>query len=63
MTLKELRKSKGYTQKQLADETGLSQPYISELEKGIKKPSFETLIKLSEIFEITVDELIKVLEG
>jgi transcriptional regulator with XRE-family HTH domain len=63
MTLQELRKSKGYTQKGLANELGLSQPYVAELEKGTKKPSYETLIKLAKILEITVDELIKVLEG
>lgn len=63
MTLKGLRKSKGYTQKGLADEMGLSQSYIAELEKGVKKPSYETLIKMAKIFDVTVDELIKILEG
>ena len=37
MRLKELRAEKGATQKEVADELGISQSYISRLEKKIIK--------------------------
>ncbi|URZ06423.1 helix-turn-helix domain-containing protein [Clostridium felsineum] len=55
--LKKLRKSKGITQKQLADETGLSVSMISKIEEGHKTGSDETLQTLANYFNLTLDEL------
>ena len=41
------RKSKGMTQKQLADATGINQADISRLERGNANPSLRTLQRLA----------------
>lgn len=40
------RKEKGYSQRSLGAATGISQPVISKLEKGITSPQLDTLSKL-----------------
>ena len=40
------------TLRELAERTGLSQPYLSQLEKGIAAPSIVTLYALSEVFGV-----------
>ena len=54
--LKRLRTNKEFTQEYLGKVLCLSRTTISNYEM---QPSIETLIKLSEIFNVTVDELIK----
>jgi transcriptional regulator with XRE-family HTH domain len=47
--LKDLRKEKGYTIREVADRSGVSAAYISQLENGHRGiPSPEVLMKLSE---------------
>lgn len=57
--LKRLRTNKELTQENLGKVLCLSRTTISNYEKGKMQPSIETLIRLSEVFNITVDELIK----
>ncbi len=42
-----LRQRAGLTQEQLATRCGLSQKYLSDLERGVKSPSFESLVALA----------------
>lgn len=56
--LKELRKEKGYTQKELAKLIGFSYQNLQKYEKGIAKPLNKNLIKLSEIFGVSVSYLL-----
>ena len=49
-----LRKEKGITQQQLADESGTLREMISVIEKGKKHPQINTLIKLLEPFGYTL---------
>ena len=48
----ELRHDASMTLRELAERTGLSQPYLSQLEKGIAAPSIVTLYALSEVFGV-----------
>lgn len=57
--LVELRKSKAITQTELGQMLHLSRTAISNYETGKLEPSMDTLIKLSEIFNISLDELMK----
>lgn len=57
--LRKLRLNKSITQTELAQKLHLSRTAISNYENGKVQPSLETLIRISEIFEITIDELIK----
>lgn len=57
--LAKLRKEKGLTQEGLARKANISYHTIIKLESGgIENPKIETLIKLSDALEVTVDELI-----
>lgn len=57
--LKKLREEKGLTQKQVADKLGLESAAISKYEKDLREPNIESLLKLSDLFEISLDELLR----
>lgn len=56
--LKELRAQSGDTQASLAEKMGVSSRTIAAYEQGINEPSLDTLIKLSNYFNTTIDYLI-----
>lgn len=56
--LRELRRSQKFSQKKLALLTGVSQPYIAELEQGVKKPSVELLQRLCDALGCSADYLL-----
>ncbi len=56
--LKHIRKSKGYTQEQLAGLTGLSTKMISAAENGHKAMRPENIIKICDSLCITTDYLL-----
>lgn len=58
-TLKLLRIKKGYTQEQIANKLYISTQAVSKWEKGQSIPSIENLLSLSDIYDISVDELIQ----
>ena len=55
---KELREKKGFTQEQLASILNLSKNAISHYEKNINAPSIETLQRLADVFDVSIDYLI-----
>ena len=59
--LKELRKRKGLSQEQLAEEIGVSRQAITKWETGSGLPDIENIKILAELFKMTIDNLI--LEG
>lgn len=56
--LLKLRKEKGVTQKDLAEYLQISRQAYANYEAGNRNPDFETLIKISEYFEVSVDYLL-----
>ena len=54
----ELRKEKHLNQTGLGLKLNLSQKMISAYESGTHQPSIDTLIKMSEIFNVSVDYII-----
>lgn len=56
--IKELRKQNGLTQKELANQINVSFQTVSKYELGVNFPDTDTLLKLSNIFDCTVDYLI-----
>jgi len=46
------------TQAELAEHTGLSVPYISHIENGVKQVSLQALVKIAEALECTADRLL-----
>ena len=55
--LKTLRKEKKLTQKELAEQIGIKQNSYSDWETGKSEPSFENLIKLADLLEVSLDWL------
>ena len=57
--LYEYRKNSGLSQDQLADKIGVSRQAVSKWERGEASPDTDNLIALSEVYSVTLDELIK----
>lgn len=56
--LHEIRTSKNISIKTLAERIGVMETYIPQLERGMKSPSFDTLIYIANALEVTTDELL-----
>ena len=56
--LSRIRKEKGFTQNEIADKVGVTSQAVSKWEKDLASPDIDILLKLSEIFDISVDELL-----
>ena len=56
--IKNLRKEKGLTQKELADLLHVTSQAVSRWEKGDVEPSIDTISEMANIFEVTTDEII-----
>lgn len=56
--LKQLRKEKGMTQIDLAQTLGVSNGTVAMWETGRRKPSFDMLDKLSEVFDRRLDYIL-----
>ncbi|GEA17786.1 helix-turn-helix domain-containing protein [Moorella sp. E306M] len=59
LKIKHLRTKNNYTLKQLAEKTGLSISFISDIENGRRNPSIDNLYKLSKALGVSVDILLK----
>jgi len=57
--INDLRISQGLSQKELADLLGITNKAISKWENASALPSVAQIIKLSEIFNVSIDELLK----
>ena len=53
--IKKYRIEKKMTQDELAIKTGLTRSYVGMLERGEKLPSFETLISILNVLEVSAD--------
>jgi transcriptional regulator with XRE-family HTH domain len=43
--------------RQLADQTGISNPYLSQIERGLRKPSAEVLQQLAKALRVSAESL------
>lgn len=57
--IKELRIQYGYTQSELAEMLNVEKSNISKWESGVYEPSKDLIIKIGEIFNVSVDYLLK----
>ena len=55
--LKDQRRGAQLTLRQLADQTGVSNPYLSQIERGLRKPSAEVLQQLAKGLRISAETL------
>ena len=57
--LRRLRREKGISMKELGKKIGVAESTISQYETGKREPDFETLLKLGEFFNVSVDYLLR----
>lgn len=56
--LSDLRRSRNFTQAQLADMLNVTRQTVSKWEKGLSEPSLDLLDKIADIYGCSVDELL-----
>ena len=60
MMISSLRKEKGMTQLELAGKMGVTDKAVSKWERDLSFPDINSIPKLAEVFEVSVDELMQV---
>ncbi len=56
--LLELRKTSHLTQREMAEKLDITQPSYIRYENGTSQPTLETLVKIADIFDVSVDYLL-----
>lgn len=54
-----LRKQKGYSQEELAYQLGISRQSVSKWESGISIPELDRLVEIADLYEVSLDELVR----
>ena len=57
--LRELRKARGLSLKEVGAVIGVAESTMSQYETGKRQPDLETLLQLSEYFDVTVDYIVR----
>ena len=60
MMISTLRKEKGMTQLELAEKMGVTDKAVSKWERDLSFPDINSIPKLAEIFEVSVDDLMQI---
>ena len=55
MNIRPLREQHGMTQEDLANRLGVKYPAVSKWERGMAYPSMNTVIKMAELFQVSMD--------
>ena len=55
--LKEQRLASRLSLRQLADQVGVSNPYLSQIERGLRRPSAEVLNQLARALRVSAEQL------
>ena len=58
LQIKELRVKKGLTQTEISDIINVSQTNYSKYELGKIEPSLDVLVKLANLYDVSIDKLI-----
>ena len=61
--LRQLRKSRGWTQAQLAQNAGIERAMVGNYELGVHYPPIPTLVKLARTLDVSVDRLLGLVES
>ena len=57
-SIKKLREEKGMTQEELAEKLNVTRQAVSNWETGRTQPDIETLTRLAEVFDVSVERII-----
>lgn len=61
--IRELRKKRGWRQIDLAEQSGIHEVHISDLERGVREVGLRHLAALAAAFDLTLSEFLKGVEG
>ncbi|MGE9765326.1 helix-turn-helix transcriptional regulator [Pseudomonas sp. PDM20] len=61
--LAQLRRRLGLSQERLGFEAGFDRSYISQLERGRKSPTLDTLFSLSRVLDVSFSQLAKLIQA
>lgn len=56
--LRTLRRRQGLTQTEAANSVGVSRQALSNYERGLREPSLKSLIIMSDLYKVSLDELV-----
>lgn len=56
--IQQLRKERELTQEQLAEKLNVSQNTIAKIESGLRRPSIDFLLEISELFNVSTNYLV-----
>lgn len=59
MTLKDLRKSAGLSQDDVAHTLGCSKSYISRMEAGVREPNLKRILELAKLYKVGAAKIIE----
>ena len=54
-----MRKQRGWSQEELAQQLSVSRQSVSKWESGASVPDLDKILKMSEIFDVSTDALLK----
>ena len=57
--LRQLRKTKGLSQEEMAFRSGLHRTYVSDLERGTRNVSLENIEKIAKVLGLELSEVFK----
>lgn len=52
LAIRQVREKRGWTQKYVADKAGITQAMLQKIETGKRKPSYDVLVKLEDLFRM-----------
>src|SRR5947208_10260219 len=55
--IRDLRRNARISLRQLAEQTGVSNPYLSQIERGLRKPSADVLQQLAKALRVSAETL------
>ena len=58
MRIRRIRKEKNYTQSTLAEQVGIETSNISHIERGVSKVSLGTIVKIANVLNVSIDDLL-----
>ena len=57
--VRRLRTDQGLTQEAFAEASGISQQYLSGLERGLRNPTVVTLYEIATALRVSVEDLVR----
>ena len=60
--LKAHRDASGFSQAALAEESGLSTDFVSKMERGLRQPALETMLRLGEVLGVSAASMMAAVE-